>query len=303
MRDQERLMKIKTTGLRKVGKVILWILVCFLLVKGVIGILDNKSQDKMLQSINDYTTAAEQREAARAGAASFAEKFVYAYYSFDGSSNSDYSDRVQKYLANALAFQKPVGSGIATQVLSAKAFKITFSEKSKMDVDVLAKVRYTGDNASGSAISDKDLNLRVPVAYKDGKYAVDAMPMLIPEDEAANISRSEGNITGSEVDQKEEREIKQVLESFFKTYYEGTDQEVAYYVSDHSKIKHSLQGTFTFEGVKRIEAYLLPDSEKYVVDAVISINDNGQGIEQEMYLYLTKGENKYFIEEISTRVK
>ena len=303
MKSPERLMQITTTGLRKVGKVLLWVLVCFLLLKGALGILDNKSQDELVKTIDGYKTAAEQRDAARSGAAAFAENFVYEYYSFDGHTNSEYADKLSRYLAKSMDIAKPVGSGTATEVLSAKTVKISFASEDRLDVDVSTKVRYTGDvNSSGGAISDKDLNIRVPVAYKDGKYAVDAMPIFIPNEDAADIEGAEG-YGGTEVSQNEEKEIKQVLESFLKTYYEGSDQEVSYYVSDKSKIDHGLSGAFTFNGVKRISAYYLKGSNEYLVDAAVSVIDGGQEIEQDMYIYLTKGDSKYFINEITTRVK
>ena len=96
MKSPVRLMKIKTTGLQRIGKVVLWALVVFLLLKGVASILDNKSQEELQQTIDAYRTAAEQRETVRAGAAAFAENFVYEYYSFDGRSNQDYTARVGK---------------------------------------------------------------------------------------------------------------------------------------------------------------------------------------------------------------
>ncbi|MDD4564944.1 MAG: conjugal transfer protein [Eubacteriales bacterium] len=306
MKGHERLMTIKTTGLRTVGKVLLWVLVIFLLFRGVVSILDNKSQGDLTKIIDDYKYAAEQREAARSGAAAFAENFIYEYYSFDGRSNSDYADRISRYLADTLNIPKPMGGGAATEVLSAKTVKINILESDdKMDVDVSVKVRYSAVNVSEGAISDKDINIRVPVAYKDGKYAVDAMPLFIPAEDAADIARAT-EYSGTGVSQKEEKEIKQILESFFKTYYEGSDQEVTYYLSDQSEIDHGLNGVVIFSGVKRISAYYLEGSDEYdeyLVNAVVSVADNGQAIDQEMYLYLTKTESKYYINEITTRIK
>ena len=293
-------MQIKTTGLRKVGKVLLWVLVGFLLLKGALGILDNKSQGELTKTIDDYRTAAEQRETARSGAAAFAANFIYEYYTFDGQANSDYADRARKYLAGSLELQKPAGSGIATEVLSANAVKISFASENRMDVDVSVKVRYT--SLTDGAIQSKNLKIRVPVGYKDGRYAVDAFPMFIPDEDAADIMQAEG-YSGTEVSQAEKEEIKKVLESFLKTYYEGNDQEVSYYVSDRSKIEHGLNGAVTFSKLNTISAYYLAESKEYLVNATLTVNDSGEEIRQSMYLYLTKGEKKYYVNKISTRIK
>jgi len=300
MKSPERLMQIKTTGVRTIGKVLLWILVIFLLFKGAVSILDNKSLSEMVKSIETYRIAAEQRDEARSGAAAFAVNFIYEYYSFDGAANSDYQDRTGAYLAGSLDIQKPAGSGIATEVLSANAVKISFASKNRMDVDISAKIRYT--SLTGGAILSKNLKIRVPVGYQDGKYAVDASPMLIPKEDAADIMQAEG-YSGTEISSAEKDEIKQVLESFFKTYYEGSDQEVSYYVSDQSKIKHGLNGAVTFNKLNTISAYYLAESKEYLVSATLTVNDNGEEIRQNMYLYLIKGEDKYYINQISTRVK
>jgi hypothetical protein len=303
MKSRDRLMAIKTTGFRKIGKVILWTLVIFLLFKGVVSILDNRDQDEMLKTIDDYRSAAEQREAARSGAAAFAENFVYEYYSFDGQSNNDYTDRIGRYLAGSVIISKPMGTNTATEVLSAKTTKISFAGQDRIDVDVSAKVRYTAvENTTGGALQDKDLNIRVPVAYKDGKYAVDAAPIFIPKEDAADVEGAE-TYTGTEVSQAEKQELRQVLESFLATYYEGSDQEVFYYISKDSPIKHGLNGAFAFSGIKRMSAYELSEEGKYLVDTAVAVLDNGQEIEQNMYIYLSKEGDKIYINQITTRVK
>lgn len=303
MRSPERVISIKTTGLRKIGKVLLWTLVIFLLFKGVVSILDNRDQDEMLKTIDDYRSAAEQRETARSGAAAFAENFVYEYYSFDGQSGTDYTDRIGKYLAGSVNISKPMGSGVATEVLSAKTTKISFDREDRMDVDVSVKVRYTAiENATGGAIQDKDLYIRVPVAYKDGKYAVDAAPIFIPKEDAADVEGAEP-YTGTEVSQEEKQKIRQALESFLATYYEGNDQEVSYYISKDSPIKHGLSGAFIFGSIKRMSAYELSEEGKYLVDTAVTVTDNGREIEQNMYIYLSKEGDKIYIDQITARVK
>lgn len=303
MKSPERLMTIKTTGLRRVGKVLLWVLVSFLLIKGVVSILDNRDQDEILRTIDEYRSAAEQREVARAGAAAFAENFVFEYYSFDGQLNNDYAARIGRYLASTVNISRPMGTNTATEVLSAKTTKISFVDEDRMGIDVSAKVRYTAiGNITGGAIEDKDLNLHVPVAYKDGKYAVDAAPIFIPQEDAADVEGAQA-YSGTEVSQAEKQELRKVLESFLVTYYEGNDQEVSYYISKDSPIKHGLNGSFAFGGVKRMSAYNLEQQGKYLVDTAVTVSDNGQEIEQHLYIYLSKEGDKIYIDEITARVK
>ncbi|MDF3003238.1 MAG: hypothetical protein K0Q48_3357, partial [Bacillota bacterium] len=150
MKSPIRLMTIKSTGLRNVGKVFLWVVLAFLLFKGVAGILDNRGQEDILKTIDEYRIAAEQREAARSGAAAFAENFIYEYYTFDGKYNTGYDERVAPYLAGSMNIAKPMGNGAETNVLSAKTTKISFVSENRMDIDVSAKIQYTLDGANTS---------------------------------------------------------------------------------------------------------------------------------------------------------
>jgi len=320
MKSPERLMKIKTTSLQRIGKVVLWVLVVLLLLKGVASILENRGQDELQHTIDNYRTAAEQRETVRAGAAAFAENFVYEYYSFDGSSNQDYTARVGKYLAESMAIPKPMGSGVSAAVLSAKTTKISFVDDTRMDVDVSVKARYGGSGdaalsgisgsdeiSDGTALSDstvntsaKDINIQVPVVWHDGKYAVDAMPLLIPAEDSAVTARAPG-YSGTEVSMKEKEEIKQMLESFLKTYCEGSDQEVSYYLTPDSEIRHGLNGVVTFHTLKWITAYYLEAENEYLANASITVKDNCQELSQEMYLTLIKEGSKYYIQNIAAR--
>ncbi|MDF3003067.1 MAG: Conjugative transposon protein TcpC, partial [Bacillota bacterium] len=134
-----------------------------------------------------------------------------------------------------------------------------------------------------------------------GRFAVDASPIFVPQEDAADVEGTEA-YNGLEVSQQEKAELSQVLESFLKTYYGGSDQEVSYYVSEDSSIKHGLKADFTFTSLKRMTAYT-EDTGKYLVNAVVSVNDNGQEIEQNMYIYLSKAGDKIYIEQITTRVR
>ena len=198
-----------------------------------------------------------------------------------------------------------MGNGASAEVLSAKATRIGFADETRMDVDVSVKVRYgssgeTEPSDSTIVTKNKDLNIRVPVVWQDGKYAVDAMPLLIPGEDAADVSMAQG-YSGTEVSMKEKEEIKQMLESFFKTYCEGSDQDVSYYLTADSEITHGLNGVVTFSNLKWVSAYYLEVENEYLANASIKINDNGREISQEMYLTLIKQANKYYIKTISVR--
>lgn len=302
-----KIQKIKTTTLRNVGKVVLWVLVAFLILCGIKTIISQSKESQLEGMITKYQESEEMREKTKIGATAFAESFVYEYYTFTGELNSDYMDRVGRYLAKGLDVKNPNAGGTAAETISAQTLNVTFEgeDQLQLDVDILAKVKYTPKTGSSAGITIcKDLYLKVPVVAskksKEGSYAIESLPMMIPAYDKAEAASVEG-YAGTEIDKAAKDEIKIVLESFFKAYYEGSDSEVSYYTSEDSNVKKSISGDLSFSKIDRISATLDEASGEFLSDVVLTIVDHGQPLQQRIFLRLEKEKDKYYIEKMSTR--
>lgn len=299
-----KLMKIKTTGLRKIGKVTLWVLVVFLILCGIKTVLSQSSEGKLQSMLSKSQTSAQLREKTKIGATAFAESFIYDYYTFSGQLNSNYSDRVKSYLAKGLEVKNPSAGETAAETISARTINVKFDSKdvTRLDVDILAKIKYTqlmGEKAGTN--SESNIYIRVPVATQNGdRFAIESLPMIIPSYDKAAAENAEG-YSIAEVDRDTKDEIQVVLESFFKAYYEGTDNEVSYYVSGDSNIKKSLAGLITFNKIDQISVVMDEQNGGYLSDVLLTVTDHGQPLQQRLFLKLEKEKGKYYIQKISTR--
>lgn len=303
-----KIQKIKTTGLRTAGKIILWALVIFLILCGTKSILSASNEDQLKEIIRDYQESTQLREETRTGATAFAESFIYEYYTYTGQLNSDYAERVGAYFASGVDIKNVNATATAAETVSAQTVNISFISDTQMDVDIWAKVKYTSlMGESAGKITEQDVYLRVPVIAenmklgKGGNYAVGSLPMIIPSYEKAKVENFKG-YPGTEIPKESKDEIKIVLESFFKAYYEGTDSEVSYYVTDSSNIKKSLSGMFVFHRIEQMS--IVQDksisTSEYLAEVDLTVLDHGQPIAQRMFLTIEKVKKKYYIKKIAT---
>ncbi|MFV0518269.1 MAG: hypothetical protein ACK5MV_12810, partial [Aminipila sp.] len=140
--DDEKVKEVKTDTFMKVGRIILWLVILFLLFKGVVSVLAPSSDIKIEQMITDYRADAELRERMQVQAAAFAEDFAYEYYTFSGKYNSDYEQRVRRYTAKNLDIKSPTGAQHSTKVILSSAEHITYQNNKDLDVDIHLQVEY-----------------------------------------------------------------------------------------------------------------------------------------------------------------
>ncbi|WP_324825087.1 conjugal transfer protein [Sinanaerobacter sp. ZZT-01] len=296
----EAVERIRSDRLMKIGRILLWVVILFLLVKGVIGILSPSSESRLQNIVTDYQQKAELRETNQIRAASFAESFAYEYYTFSGKMNSDYEKRVSSYLAKNLEYKAPVAGEVAATVKQATATQIRYLSDTQMDIDVHLVVDYT-PLKEGASATQKNIYLRVPVTMnKQGGYAVTSLPSYVPQIRAANIDPVD-SYDGEQVATKQVQSIKDTLNSFFTSYYEGSKTELSYYLSSGSNVTAGIEGTVQYKKIDYITAYQDPQSKEYLVDATITLSDEMQPMQQRLFLRLQAAKGRYYIKNISTR--
>lgn len=298
----EKLQVIKTDRIMKAGRIILWVVIFFLLLRGIGSILAPGSEIKMQQMITDYQAAADMREEVRIGAAAFAEDFARQYYTFSGNQNINYEQKVKRYLAKNMEIKRPVGNQYSSSVASAVSQNIIYHNMREYDVDVHLKVVYTPINgADGMETEEKNIYIRVPVSSDGkGKYAVTSFPVYIPETRAGNIAAVD-TYKGVQVDTKKVQEIKETLNSFLSVYFGGTANELSYYLTADSSLKDTASGVVEYQKLDYATVSQDGESQAYLVDAKFTVSDNGQIIQQRVFFRMEYMKNHYYIESMNTR--
>lgn len=297
---EKKVSRIKTDGLMKTGRVILWVVIIFLVFRGIVSIISPSSELRMEQIVTDYRADAELRETVQLGAAAFAEDFAREYYTFSGKYNSDYVQRVKQYLAKNTEIKSPVTGQYSTFVNFASAQKVNYQNSKDYDVDVHLQVTYTPIN-EGQEILQKEVYIRVPVSSNGkGRYAVTSLPAYIPQIEAAQIVGVD-TYKGLKVESSEEKKIKETLNSFFSVYYGGTSNEISYYLTPDSNISESAQGMVEYQKLNYATVYRDEVNADYLVEAELTVVDNGQGMQQRLFIRMQYAKKHYYIKSINTR--
>lgn len=291
---------LKTDTAMKVGRIILWAVILFLLARGIISILQPRSDVLVQGMITEFQEDAEQWEKVQIEAAAFAEGFATEYYTCLGSYDKEYMKRLKPYVAKNSDIKAPIGSSYATSVVSAKTQRIGYLDSDNYDVDVHLKVKYTPLNESIVA-KTKEIYIRVPVST-DGKgnYAVTSIPMYIPVEVAGTIS-SVGTYTGNTVENKVKSSIKETLSSFFPVYFSGSANEISYFVTEDSDIKRTAAGMVEFGSLNSAVIVQDPETGEYLVDAELIVKDDGTDMRQRLFLRMTYEKKHYYVKEINTR--
>lgn len=285
-----KISKIKSTMPLKIVRIVLWVMIFFIFLRGVIAILNSNDTAKQRQELETYMQQKTMQETAKSTAIGFAENFIRDYLTDTGERDSDYSYRMSRYISDGVNIEAP---GMKCDVTNVNACEVSFLGDTSAEVTVIATVNY------GKA--EKFFTIKVPVYVKDGRCAVDALPQIVPPADKAEVNSYSKTYAGTEISDTAKKEIIPILESFFKTYYSGNENELSYYITEEFPYKHGLEGIVEFKKMDNLRVYFDAESGEYTAMAAISIADSEMVLKQNIYLTMLRSDGRYYISNISTR--
>lgn len=301
------LTKLKSSTPQKVGRIILWVLIGFLLLRGIGSILRRNSVDDINNKVNELVSNSTRRSAIAEGAGAYAEGFAKEYMTYKAGNGEEYRIRLSKYLPSYL---NGLSANIVTesnvQALGAEVLSKDFYSDNQINVDVKVNVKYTkpAQNANGSGAQNEEIIrnvfLRVPVIEKDGMFVIEDMPSFIAQPNNASVEFDA--YSGTAADQETTQSIQEMLQSFIKTYYEGNEGEISYYMSDSNNKVKGLNGLFKFISIDQVNVYTIKSNE-YVslVNFVVQDPISKQDLKQRIHVEIVKKDNKYYIKRFNVR--
>lgn len=302
-----KVTKIKSATPQKVGKVILWILICFLILRGVGSIL-RKDQSKAIEAkVESRISALENKNKVTEEASAFAASFIKEYLTYKKGDTEGYRKRIGKYLPQTLLGQTTsIITESDVQAMDIMPISIKFYTSNQINVDIKVRARYISNVKSSTADTTeavetiKDLYFRVPVVENDGKYAIEDLPLLVAKPDNANIELKA--VSGTTADTSIVSDIDKMLQNFFKTYCEGNDNELSYYMSDSKAAVKGLGGAVTFRAINELRVYTNENNEYLaIVNFSVEDKDSKQEIKQKLNLQIIQKENKYYIKSFDVR--
>lgn len=287
-----KVAKIKSTKLRTAGKILLWIMLGSIFIKGAADIIMGNTISKQREALEAYMTTVSAEQELKDGSIAFAEEFVREYLTFDGELDSDYESRIAAFTAKNLRIEAPE-EGIAIGVIAANGIDVQLLDQHHVNVIVAAEVQF-GKKTS-------KISLKVPVTSSGGRYAVDEYPQVVPGMAVADVEAASGMTDGTEVSNTEKDQITSVVESFCKVYYGGSDSELMYYVAEKSGITDNVDN-MEFEGVDTLRAVYVAGTDSYVIDLKIKVSNSGVALPQHLYLTAEKDGERFYVTKINTRI-
>ena len=302
----------KTVFRKKVFKGLFWtgfVLVFFLSVIAIVRVSNfdtNPVEAKQVQSEETKVNYALSE-----GAQSFAQNFAREYFDWQNGDEDKKTrvERLQPYLANGLDEH----AGLSFEGME---------WNSRLSTSQVWHVEETGDDSANITlrvehILNKNTPQEAPSEEKTGPYekyfvvpiqtdgisfVVHQIPYFISAPEKPKItSDTTINETGKLQDSKLQEEITSALNTFFKVYTNGTQEELSYYIKGDEI--QTMTGVITFKEVKNLIIKQDKSTNQYKVYATVVFQEN-QSKAQVVYPYeliLLKEENRWFIKSIKNR--
>lgn len=312
--SKSSISKIKTNRLSKIGRAVFWTFFIFLILRGIGSLFPTDETISAQDIIADYKESRIYKDRVEFEATSFAESFTSEFMTYESEDMNDYRNRLSSFLP---AYLSDLGvrfqDNTKAQVIESNAYDIEWVSDNQLNIKVWLKVNYElqekiekedGSFDINTITKLNTINLKVPVAEKEGLYVIEDYPAFI-----SNIDKAETEYkwhSGYTADKKKTEEIKTILNSFFKVYYSGSSEEISYYIEGSMRIK-GLEDRIKYIELGNVSVYEDEDkdsqNERYIAIAEVYVLDSESNMEvrQKYHIRLVYNDNRYYISDFDIR--
>lgn len=294
-KNKEKLGTLKSRVPTKISKNILWVLLIFFFVKGVIASIRPDPTKKILDEVNERIKISQSDSNEESIVRAFAEAFSMEYFTYNAGKSEEYTTRLGKFMSVEAIGALSSSISVDSKSISAIAINIEKQEEENFNVTVQAKVNYQN--------GDKDRFIIVPVKYIENNCIVDDIPLFVSSPELPYLDQ--GMLDGVLAESTTSREIETMLKSFLKVYTSGEEGEIKYYLTEDIRLS-GLRGAFTFKSLSDLRVYIdesKNDSYIALVNYFVEDNDNKNVFKQRVKLDIKYKDNRYYISKLDTRGK
>lgn len=289
----------KTQGM-VIGRMILWGILGFIFVRGVIACLQPSDAKQVQQTIDHFKQEFAEFKGDNEEMMAFAQNFAKEYLTYYEQDKEGYKARIRPYVSDRLY---GIADSLASFQKNAKATYVAAYRKeqysqNQYDVYVQAEVNY------GNVIDTT--TLRIPIYTRGGAYVVEGIPMVV-KDSLLMADFRQSEYAGTPVTDAESVSIEVSINNFLKAYYEENADILEYYLSKNAERSHftGLYGRYIFRQLTSVKCYREPGQEDIIVLANLTIEDadNGNLMPQEFNMTVVNENGRYYVKDINTKVK
>lgn len=308
-KTEEYILK-KNTGM-KVARVLFWIILIFIFVRGILSIFKTDTQKQAEELIRNFKAEYSDFTSQNAEIMAFAQNFCKEYMTYSKNGEDDYKNRLTPYVSSGfLASGNVVDFTASAEAEYVQAYRIEDYSDNQKDVYVNAEVRYESRllNDDGQTYTTKEsrrtLTLRVPVYVKGGSYVVEEIPLVVADESIYLPDYAAAAYYGNAVSDEKTAAIKTSVENFLKAYLEQDESVINYYLSNTcDKAEFTgLQGRFTFYSIEKINCYTDEAGDILcIVEFQIMDAENGVKMIQKINLSMSENGGKFYINDMNVR--
>lgn len=162
-----------------VGRAILWIMLIFFFVRGVIVTFRPDTLTEAQQVISDFRKELVTEKKLNNEVLSFAQNFVYEYLTYTAGEEKDYKERLKQYITTTSNVSDTEIYKGAQKAVYVQAYRMDQLDKEHFDVYVLAEVQYEYYREQEATQESAETRMKVPVLSRDGEMVVDGLPMFV----------------------------------------------------------------------------------------------------------------------------
>ena len=309
-KDKEELYVLRKNTFFKVLRFLIWSMLCFFFIKGVIVSIRPDPTAKVNSIINDFKANLNTYQNQNQEILGFAQNFVTEYMTYKAGEEFEYVERLKPYVTDTIinaAYRFPQGS--KAKVLYAGAYKQTQYSPTQYDVWVMTTVSYISKTISEDGIASETetedtVVLKVPVSVDKNKYIVEDYPAFVSDDQKAFYEKQ--LYTGKESTAEIKNAVELALSNFFKAYYESDQSVIDYYLSpdaDPSKFI-GLQGRISLEKIEELRVYYSNENSTtdFLALVTLSVKDkNNAVITQHYHLKIIYKDKQYYVVDMDVR--
>ncbi len=294
---------LRKNSMLRAGRILLWIMLSFFFIRGVIVTFRPDTLTEAQQVISDFKKDLVTEKKLNNEVLSFAQNFVYEYLTYTAGEEKDYKERLKQYItATTNVSDTEIYRG-AQQAVYVQAYRMEQLDREHFDVYVLAEVQYEYYREQEATRESAETRLKVPVLSRDGEMVVDGLPMFVNDNTLLEDYQIQ-EYSGQAADEQTAAGAGMAVTSFLKAYYEQDETVIDYYLSQDADRSgfFGLDGRYTFDRMQSVRCYqeesgIVCIAEYKICDAV-----NGAKRWQKIRLNVVRGsDGKYYIQSMSAR--
>lgn len=305
-KDKEYVMK-KNIGV-KIGRFILWEILLFIFIKGVISSFQPDRTAEVKEMIGSFKEEFYTEKDNTEEILGFAQNFAKEYLTYDVNGKVEFVDRITPYVSKEFDTQDIYGFKENAKATYVKAYKKQDYSSNQTDVYVLAEVRYVIPVLQEDGKTYKDVvkvaetTLKVPVYVSKNGYCIEDIPLIVKDRMVdKNIEKKEFLLLEVKIPGLEES-----LVNFLTAYYSQDQGIIDYYlVPNADKDKFiGINNRYKFEKIEELKCYKEEGKEDIVSILSIKIKDtiNDAVVTQNFNLVAIKEGDRFYIKDINTKL-